>query len=115
MPTVKWCKPPISYVKLNTDGSRFNELCYGYGGVLRSSNGDWLMGFSASSMNMDITLVELLALKEGLTIAWNMGHKRIICKIDSGEAVALLCDHMCPRSHLLRNILGHIRSLISRD
>ena len=96
--TVKWCKPPISYVKLNTDGNRFNDLSYGYGGVLRSDKGNWLMGFSTSSMAMDITLVELLALKEGLNIAWNVGYKKIICEIDSGEAVALLRDHMCPRS-----------------
>uniref|UniRef100_A0A2C9VZW3 RNase H type-1 domain-containing protein n=1 Tax=Manihot esculenta TaxID=3983 RepID=A0A2C9VZW3_MANES len=42
----KWTNPPVGVVKLNTDASISpnNHLAFG-GGIIRDSNGSWLLGF----------------------------------------------------------------------
>lgn len=44
---VRWIPPPRNFFKLNTDGSSFeNPGKEGIGGVIRNSNGNWVLGFS---------------------------------------------------------------------
>lgn len=40
---VKWIKPPMLFVKLNTDGSCNNGACGGLGGVVRDDMGRFIM------------------------------------------------------------------------
>ena len=43
---VRWEKPSPGWVKLNTDGSSLvNPGIAGSGGLIRNSDGDWIMGF----------------------------------------------------------------------
>lgn len=42
---VKWIKPHDPFYKLNCDGSAKNSKI-GAGGLIRDSNGNWVIGFS---------------------------------------------------------------------
>lgn len=66
---VKWIKPPMEWVKLNTDGSMFGDpIKAGGDGILRCSNGDWIAGFARKLGNITSTVVELWALRDGLNV-----------------------------------------------
>lgn len=71
----------------------------GAGGLLRSSSGDWIAGFSSCEGVGDIFLAELLAIKQGLPLAWNMNFRKIICESDSLDVINTLLDRS-PRVHL---------------
>jgi len=67
---ISWKKPLTGWMKLNTDGAAFgNPIQVGGGGVLRDSNGDWVVGFIRKLGSMSSVLVELWALKDGLLLA----------------------------------------------
>ena len=73
---MKWNKPPTGWVKLNTDGTMHGNLSkVDGGGVLRSSNGDWIGRFARKMGGTLSTVAELWALKDGLTMAKQMGLK----------------------------------------
>nr|POE70900.1 putative ribonuclease h protein [Quercus suber] len=86
---VKWTKPSTGWVKLNTDGTMYgNPIKVSGGGVLRSSYGDWLAGFARKLGSTSSTMAELWALKDGLTVAKQMGIENIFAVMvddDSGE------------------------------
>ena len=78
---VKWTKPPRGWVKLNTYGTMHgNSIKVGRGGVLRSSNGDWIGGFTRKLGSTSSTVAELWALKDGLTMAKQMGLKIFVLR-----------------------------------
>ena len=78
---VKWTKPPTGWVKLNTDGTMYeNPVKVGGGGALRSSSGDWIGGFVRKMGSTSSTVVELWALKDGLTMAKQMGLKIFVLR-----------------------------------
>lgn len=70
----------------------------GAGDLLRSSSGDWIAGFSSCEGVGDIFLAELLAIKQGLLLAWNMNFRKIICESDSLDVINTLLDRS-PRVH----------------
>ena len=69
---VKWTKPSRGWVRLNTDGTMYgNPIKASGGGVLRCSNGDWIVRFARKLGNTSSTMAELWALKDGLTVQSN--------------------------------------------
>ncbi|KAE8719829.1 hypothetical protein F3Y22_tig00109925pilonHSYRG00012 [Hibiscus syriacus] len=75
MPDV-WQPPPHNWCKINTDGSR--DIGSGFascGGVLRSSNGGWMFGFSKAIGICSIVEAELWGIHEGFSHAWNLGER----------------------------------------
>ena len=69
---VKWTKPSKGWVRLNTDGTMYgNPIKASRGGVLRCSNGDWIVRFARKLGNTSSTMAELWALKDGLTVQSN--------------------------------------------
>lgn len=55
----------------NVDGRNFEcPSCSGFGGLIRSANGAWLFIFIAKLHADDVTHIELVALLEGLRLAW---------------------------------------------
>lgn len=58
-------------MRLNTDGaSKGNPGLSGAGGLIRSSDGKWLIGFQASLGCCSKTVAEIQALRLGLLLAW---------------------------------------------
>lgn len=77
--------PPTHTVKLNTDGAaRGNPGIAGEGGVIRNSEGDWLVGFIAHLGVCSNMEDELHALRLALSLAWQEGYRSIICEIVAG-------------------------------
>ena len=75
---IRWQAPTQGTIKLNTDGS-FNPIttAAGGGGVLRDASGRWVSGFYCQVTDGDSALAaEAHALKMGLLICWDLGHKR---------------------------------------
>ena len=75
---VRWIKPPSGWVKLNTDGSVFGDpIKVDRGGILRCNNGDWIARFARKLRNITSTVAKLWALKDGLTMAKQLGIENI--------------------------------------
>ncbi|WJX71286.1 hypothetical protein P8452_55294 [Trifolium repens] len=68
--------PPYEYqVALNVDGSSYgNPGWAGYGGLFRDHEGSWILGFSGPVSFADGLEVELLAIHNGLMLAWDIGY-----------------------------------------
>lgn len=64
----------------------------GTGGLIRNSMGDWIIGFSSNEGLGTVLLAELLAVKNGLTLAWKEGMRSVLCESDSLEVVQTLHD-----------------------
>lgn len=82
---VSW-QPPDSNdaVRLNTDGSsQGNPGPSGAGGVVRTVDGQWLIGFQAKLGICSNNAAELQALRMGLLVAWQAGYRFVQCSVDS--------------------------------
>ena len=109
---VKWTKPPTSWVKLNTDGTMYgNPVKVGGGGVLRSSSGDWIGGFVRRTGSTSSTVAELWALKDGLTMAKQMGIENICIEMDV-ELIVQLVSRPSMVNLMLEPLLSECRNLI---
>lgn len=63
VPTFTKWKPPSKRYKLYIDGStKIDTNCSGYGGIIRDTNGNWVIGFMGNSRTNDILVAELYAL-----------------------------------------------------
>ena len=74
-----WLPPPLSWVKVNVDGS----VCWslnrgGIGGVLRDNKGIWLGGLSGETSKCDVLHNEIYAIFQGLSFTWEKGFKEVI-------------------------------------
>ena len=88
---IKWLAPTDPFTKLNTDGSVVDNLGkVGVGGLLRDSSGSWVFGFSLSMGIATNNMAELGAVRQGLTLVWNLGFKFIQLEIDSVIALSWL-------------------------
>lgn len=67
---ITWRKPLEGWEKLNTNGLALgNPGKAGGGDLIRDHNGDWIIGFSRSLGSTNNFIVELWALRDGLTLA----------------------------------------------
>ena len=107
-----WTKPPIGWVKLNIDETMYGNLVkVGGGGVLRSSSGDWICGFVRRIGSTSSTVAELLALKDGLTMAKQMGIENICIEMDA-ELIVQLVSSPLMVNLMLEPLLSECRNLI---
>lgn len=86
-----WQPPPALWVKFNVDGSCIpsSSLCSA-GGVVRDPAGAWLLGFMSKTGHGDPLLAELSAIKQGLSLCWQKGYRRVLCESDCGSAISVL-------------------------
>ena len=89
---IRWLKPPMNWLKHNTDGASFgNPGKTGWGGVIRDSAGRWVKGFSRSIGLAINVMVECWALKDGLQLANHLGIQNIlVVKLDAKIIVDIL-------------------------
>ena len=45
---VGWLRPPVSWYKLNSDGSSLGNPGLAGGGLIRNDSGDWVKGYARS-------------------------------------------------------------------
>lgn len=89
---VSWHLTREDRVILNIDGSSIDNLVpSGVSGLLSNSDGVWLWGFTGYLGRQDNLFAELMDIHNGLDIAWQKGHQRLICYSDS-----LLAIILCP-------------------
>nr|KYP63514.1 Putative ribonuclease H protein At1g65750 family [Cajanus cajan] len=104
-----------STVHLNVDGCWFSDQSrLGFGGLIRDVSGHWLAGFSGNSSHGDPSLAELLAILEGLKIAWHLGFKTVQCMIDSMDIVQSLLHRDQAYLHSHASYLFDIFSLVDK-
>lgn len=110
-----WHPVESSATVLNVDGSSFgNPGISGFGGVLRRHDGSWIYGFGGNIGFSSILQAELLALYHGLRVAWDQGHRHLVCYSDSTLAIQLVNTTVNPW-HLFAPIISNIKDLMARD
>ena len=107
--------PPNGAVKLNVDGSsRGNPGLAGYGGIIRGDQGQWIVGFQGSLGTASNLKEELMALCQGLRLAWSRGYRYVMCESDSTEVTRLI-QSTVDVHHLHHAILADIQEYIHRE
>ena len=86
-------KPHVhGYLKLNIDGSwKANDKASGGGGVIRRTDGSWFMGFSIKFGAVNPAAVELITIREGLSIAKDHNISRLEVETDA-QALKIMLD-----------------------
>ncbi|CAN0879346.1 Putative ribonuclease H protein At1g65750 [Linum grandiflorum] len=107
---IGWQAPPENWVTVNTDGSVLQpgNRATG-GGVIRDSYGRVLKTFVANSGSCSITRAELRGVIHGLSLAWDMGYRKVCLQMDSSCALAFLLD----ANH--GSYIREARQLLARD
>jgi len=71
--------PTQGVVKINTDGaSSGNPGEAGIGGLLRNSDGMWMVGFVQRIGFATALVAELWAMEQGLKLAWERGFRSVL-------------------------------------
>ena len=109
---VGWEKPPMGWVKLNTDGSAIGSTGRASGGgVIRNHEGQWLKGYARPLGSSNSCMVELWALRDGLLLAKEMGLNNLIIEMDALSVVLLMNNNFV--NLLMEPLLTDYRNLLS--
>lgn len=110
---IDWEPPPLNWFKVNVDGvltSRGEAAC---GGVIRGHIGEWIMGFSQKLNVLLPVRTELIAIREGLTLCWELGIRQLVLESDAKQAVdGILAKELV---YGCNAIMKDIADLLSRD
>jgi ribonuclease HI len=109
---MRWEKPPLGWVKCNTDGAFHEQQGQGAtGAVLRNDSGGFLRG-GAKWYNhcLDALSMEALACRDGLTLALQAGFQKVWLETDCQEVVKLWQAGVNQRSSVV-SIIREIREL----
>lgn len=99
---------------LNIDGSCSDDRGRaGFGGLVRTEDRAWRIGFYGFLGSTEVLRAELVAIHQGLTIAWSLGAKQLIAFSDSATAVKLVTEGVQPL-HRFAAIVCSIRDLLRR-
>ncbi|KZV43060.1 hypothetical protein F511_04452 [Dorcoceras hygrometricum] len=107
--TIYWIKPPDTWFKLNTDGSRSNQGMTSTGGLVRDSQGQVLVAFHGFLDAGSILKAELTAILQGLLICLHQQLFPIWVETDSAVAMQIIISVQC--SWDLRHILTSIQGI----
>lgn len=111
---IRWLPPPWPWCKLNTDGSCKNGWEAGAGGVLRDSVGHWISGFCMKIGESSVLMAELWGLFQGLTLAWDVGIKRLLVEVDSLGVTQMISKQVVV-PNVFHALIIAIRDLLSRN
>lgn len=79
---VRWVSripPPSDWIKVSFFGSSLgNQGQSGCGGLLRDSNGIWIVGFSLHVGFATNMVAELSGMRQELQLAWELSYKKVI-------------------------------------
>ncbi|KAE8735096.1 hypothetical protein F3Y22_tig00000477pilonHSYRG00472 [Hibiscus syriacus] len=108
-----WSPPPRGWMCLNMDSAVATFDGRGsIGGVIRNSNGEWIICFTKNIGTTSILHAELWSIYEGLLIARNLDIHRLWIQFDCSRAVKLVGESGSMDNHisLLRAILKLLQS-----
>lgn len=112
--TVRWTPPAGGWYKLNTDGSvKGPHKNTGAGGVIRDSDGNWVIGFAKNLGLMTIFQAELWALYQGLELAIELNITDLEIDIDAKSVVEAVLNNDF-QGGLNLNLISKCRLLIGR-
>ena len=90
---VRWEKPQVGWVRLNTDGSAIgNPGRAGGGGILQDDQGRWIASFSKNIGLSTSFMAELWALSDGLIFCNDLNYSAVDVQIDAKTIVGLLSN-----------------------
>ncbi|KAL2939927.1 hypothetical protein RDABS01_001309, partial [Bienertia sinuspersici] len=79
-----WIPPPEGFYKINTDAAVITEGRMGCGAVMRDSLGDVMVSMCDTMQgNVEVEVMEALAVRRGLEIAIEVGLKNVILETDN--------------------------------
>ncbi|KAH9724217.1 putative ribonuclease H protein [Citrus sinensis] len=111
---IHWKAPIWSCVGLNTDGAMKRSGYAGAGGLIRDSNGNWLMGFTVNLGMCSVLSAKLWGLFHGLKVACDYGFRHLQVGVDNKNVV-----HLLERAHPSANenaiLVKTIQELLARD
>ena len=85
---IRWEKPPVGWMKLNTNGSACGKPSVaGCGGVIRNDRGHWIVGFTRRIGATNSFVAELWSLREGLLLCSNLNIASVIVELDARAIV----------------------------
>uniref|UniRef100_A0A803LFE4 RNase H type-1 domain-containing protein n=1 Tax=Chenopodium quinoa TaxID=63459 RepID=A0A803LFE4_CHEQI len=84
--------PQRGYFKLNTDGSWVSMGNAGAGGIIRCHKGKWQFGYTMKIIALEAASTELIAIREGLTAAWDKGIRYLELETDA-EAIRYMIEN----------------------
>ena len=88
---VRWTKPPLSWQKLNSDGSSIgNPGRAGGGGLIHDDKGVWVKGYARNIGHITSVAAELWALCDGLRLCSALKIPDVIIELDAKLIVDLL-------------------------
>ncbi|PKU60369.1 Putative ribonuclease H protein [Dendrobium catenatum] len=79
---VKWIKPKVKVIKINTDCSVASNK-WGCGGILRNAKGNMVCCFAGPLSSCSVPYAELMALYQDHKIALSMGILRVWIEVDT--------------------------------
>ena len=98
---VRWMKPAAGWLKLNTDGFVMGVSgLAGSGGLVRDSNGQWIIGFAKPISAASRIAVELFALREGLALCVELKVHAIAVELDAFAAISLVSSNITSNGDL---------------
>ncbi|CAN1128973.1 Putative ribonuclease H protein At1g65750 [Linum perenne] len=88
---IGWVHGPIGWAVLNTDGSVLPQSnSAAAGGLVRDEFGCCLAAFSGNLGRCSITRAELRGLIVGLDLAWEVGIRKLVARVDSTTVINLI-------------------------
>ena len=97
---VRWEKPSLGWVKLNTDGSSLgNPGRDSGGGLIRDSNGKWMTGFCRNIGVASSIEVELWTLRDGLSLCINLNLVAVEIEVNAKVVVGWIINDFNSNLH----------------
>ncbi|KAK9990873.1 hypothetical protein SO802_025858 [Lithocarpus litseifolius] len=111
---VCWYKPQEGWFKLNSDGASLgNPGKAGRGGIIRDSCGRWIKGFMRYIDISTSIIAEFWALRDGLTLASQLGITHLAVELDAKVVVDLILPRKTPKC-LYTSILNDCMYLLEK-
>ncbi|XP_028773893.1 uncharacterized protein LOC114730947 [Neltuma alba] len=87
---ISWTPPPQGAIRIDVDGSVWNDQHAACGGLTRNSDGDWVVGFQKNIGTCSVTEAELVAIRTGLEVGKLYNHPMVVLYSDSMDALNLI-------------------------
>ena len=87
----------------------------GAGGVLRDHQGQWISGFSARVGLASNNMAELVVVRQGLAMAWNVGVKLLQLELDSRVVLTWLTNKNMSYPTNMLPLICDCRNLLDQE